>query len=72
MHMLPYDGIIDFNQTAREIAECGKDVTLMLEVKPDNHERYANVLIKDYYSLATERIKQLAKTAEFYKEHATG
>lgn len=68
MHMLPYDGIIDFNQTAREIAECGKDVTLMLEVKPDNHERYANVLIKDYYSLAAERIKQLEKTVEFYKK----
>lgn len=67
MHMLPFDGIIDFNQSAREFAKCGKNVTLMLEVKPDNHQRYANVSIKDYYSSAAEKLKQLKKIVEIYK-----
>lgn len=58
MHMLPFDGHIDFEQTAREIAACGRDVTLMLEIKPDNHERYKGVSINDYYAAAAKSIKR--------------
>ena len=68
MHMLPFDGIIDFDKTAREIAESGKNVTLMLEVKPSNHPKYADVSIKDYYSAAAEKLKQLKKMVEGYNE----
>ncbi|MBR5506278.1 MAG: sugar phosphate isomerase/epimerase [Clostridia bacterium] len=64
MHMLPFDGNIDFEKTAREIAHCGRDVTLMLEVKPDNHPRYKDVAIKDYYCEAAKRIRKLAAMAE--------
>ena len=68
MHMLPFDGIIDFNETASEIAKCGRDVTLMLEIKPDNHERYADVSIREYYAEATKKLKQLEKLVESYKK----
>lgn len=68
MHMLPFDGIIDFEQTAREIAQCGKDVTLMLELKPDNHERYADMPMQEYYAKATEKLKQLNLLVEQYKK----
>lgn len=61
MHMIPFDGIIDYNKTAREIAECRNNVCLMLEVKPDNHEKYANMSIKDYYATATMKLKQFEK-----------
>lgn len=64
MHMLPFDGIIDFNKTACEIAQCSKMVTLMLEIKPDNHKRYEGMSIKDYYSEAASRLKQLDKMVE--------
>ena len=64
MHMLPFDGIIDFDKTAREISECGKNVTLMLEVKPDNHPRYADISITDYYLMATEKLKKFKKMVE--------
>lgn len=64
MHMLPFDGHIDWDKTAREIAECGRDVTLMLEIKPDNHEKYKDVSIKDYYAAAAKSIKRFAKMVE--------
>ena len=67
MHMIPFDGNIDFNQTSREIAESGKDVALMLEIKPDNHERYKNVSIKDYYAAAAKSIKKLDAMVESWK-----
>lgn len=67
MHMLPFDGHIDFEKTAREIAESGRDVTLMLEVKPDNHEKYKDVSIKDYYAAASKSIKRFEKMVDRYK-----
>ncbi len=68
MHMLPFDGNINFNETAREIAECGRDVTLMLEVKPDNHERYNGMSVREYYTEAAKKLKQLDKMIENYKK----
>lgn len=67
MHMLPFDGHIDFDKTAREIALSGRDVTLMLEIKPDNHERYKNVSISDYYTAAANSIRRFARMVEHYK-----
>ena len=68
MHMLPFDGIIDFNKTAHEIAESGQDVTLMLEIKPDNHKRYDDISINDYYAEAAKRLRQFEKMAESHKK----
>ena len=59
MHMLPFDGHIDFARTAREIAESGREVTLMLEIKPDNHEKYKDMSIRDYYTAAARSARRL-------------
>jgi len=67
MHMLPFDGCIDFDTAAREIAESGKDITLMLEIKPDNHEKYKGVSVMDYYTEAAKRIRKFAAMVENYK-----
>lgn len=64
MHMLPFDGHIDFTQTAREIAESDREVTLMLEIKPDNHEKYKDVSIKDYYTAAAQSVRRFAAMVE--------
>lgn len=64
MHMLPFDGHINWDKTAREIADCGRDVTLMLEIKPDNHEKYKDTSIKDYYAAAAKSIKRFAEMVE--------
>ena len=67
MHMLPFDGKIDFNETACEIAQCGRDVTLMLEVKPDNHKKYDGMSVREYYSLAAKKLRRLDEMIENYK-----
>jgi sugar phosphate isomerase/epimerase len=67
MHMLPFDGNIDFDKTAEEIAKCGKDVTLMLEIKPDNHVRYEDMSIREYYTEATKRLVRLNNLVENHK-----
>ena len=67
MHMLPFDGHIDWNKTARELAESGRDVTLMLEIKPDNHEKYKNASIGDYYTAAAKSLRRFAAMVEAEK-----
>lgn len=53
-------GIIDFEQTAREIAACQKDLTLMLEIKPNNHPKYKDMTAKEYYGKAVKSIERFA------------
>lgn len=67
MHMLPFDGHIDFDITARELALYGYNGTIMLEIKPENHKKYTGVTVSDYYRKATERARKLAQMVEGYK-----
>lgn len=67
MHMIPFDGCIDFEQTAREIAQSSKDITLMLEIKPNNHPKYSNMSVKEYYSVAADRIKRFASMVDNFR-----
>ena len=70
MHMLPFDGHIDWAKTAREIAESSREVTLMLEIKPDNHEKYQDISIGDYYAAAAKSLNRLAEMVEKAKNNA--
>jgi|GEM_PF-1129984 len=67
MHMIPYDGQIDFDKTAKELAACGYDGTLMLEIKPQNHEKYKDVSIPAYYAAAVNSIRRLAESVNEMK-----
>lgn len=67
MHMLPFDGHIDFDKTAQELAQCGRNITLMLEVKPNAHPMYDNISIDEYYNSAAERIKKIAQMVENHR-----
>lgn len=64
MHMLPFDGHIDFDRMARELAQAGYGGTLMLEIKPDNHPKYAGVPVRDYYREAAKRVRKLAEMVD--------
>lgn len=68
MHMLPFDGHIDFDRTARELAEYGYNGTLMLEVKPNNHEKYKGVSVMDYYAAAAKSANKLAQMVDGYRK----
>lgn len=65
-HLLPFDGVIDFEKLARNLAVCKRPITLMLEIKPDNHPRYAGIPIKDYYAEAAKRLERLRKMVESF------
>lgn len=68
MHMLPFDGHIDFEQTAREIALSGRELTMMLELKPDNHPMYKDVTIRDYYAAAAKSARKFAAMVDRFRE----
>lgn len=68
MHMLPFDGHIDFAKTAAELARYNYNGTLMLEVKPDNHALYKDVPISAYYREAAARVRKLAAMVECEKQ----
>ena len=70
MHMLPFDGHIDFELTARELAKYGYNGTLMLEVKPDNHEKYTGLSIKEYYAAAAKSVRKLAEMVDSMRKKA--
>ena len=66
MHMLPSDGHIDFAQTARELAATGRDLTLMLELKPDNHPKYQNMTIREYYAAAAKSARRFSHLVDSF------
>ena len=66
MHMLPFDGHIDFTQTAHEIAATGRRLTLMLELKPDNHPKYQNMTIREYYTAAAQSARRFAALVDSF------
>lgn len=67
MHMIPFDGNINFEQTAKEIAASSKEVTLMLEIKQSNHPMYSNMTVKEYYSSAADSIKKFADMVDSFR-----
>lgn len=68
MHMIPFDGSIDFEQTAFEIAKSARDLTLMLEIKPNNHPKYKDMSAKEYYAAAAKSIRKFAFMVDKFKE----
>lgn len=58
-HLLPFDGVIDFNRVARLIKESGYEGSIMLEVMRKSHERYANMTFEEYAGKAAEAAKRI-------------
>ena len=69
-HMIPYDGKIDFDRVARQIAESPYRGSLMLELVQTAHPLYAELSPEDYYARAGKAAKRLAEQIERYRgEH---
>lgn len=66
LHMLPYDGKIDFDKVARYIAKFGYEGTVMLEVS-SKAELYSNYTPEQFYRRAGERANQLAAAIQSYQ-----
>jgi sugar phosphate isomerase/epimerase len=71
IHILPYDGKIDFEYVASEIAARGYDKAVMLEVMTANSNLYNNVSPEDYYKKAATVATMLGGRIEYYKTKKT-
>ncbi len=72
LHLLPYDGVCDFDAVARKLASLGFCDTLSFELstvsKPNRHEndKYAAMPVEEYLALAYERASRFAHAVEKY------
>lgn len=65
LHRLPYDGAIDFDRTAEQIAKSGYEGTVMLETW--NGPFYQGVTDEEFVARAASAARRLADTIEKYK-----
>ena len=68
LHLIPYDGKIDFDRVAREIAESGYEGSIMLEVSRKSSHYYDNLSANEYFSHATHAANKLRNTIINYKK----
>ena len=66
-HMIPYDGKVDFNRVAKELANAGYNGTLMAELHKTRTEAYQTMSAKDFYKRAAEALNKLKKQIAYYK-----
>ncbi len=77
LHLLPFDGIIDWQETAREIAESGFDGFLTFELlttsKPNRYEndKYARLSTTEYLFEAYARAVRVATLVKRERERIT-
>ena len=63
-HLLPFDGVIDFDKAAKLIGESGFEGTMMLEVFKIKGGLYDSMTAQEYYIRAAEAAKKLAQMSE--------
>jgi hypothetical protein len=67
LHLLPFDGIIDWEKNMQRLNKCRPlpylNCELLLTSKPERHEndQYAAMALADYFALAYRRASQLAE-----------
>ena len=66
-HMIPFDGKIDFDRVARQIAESGYEGSLMLELIQSAHPIYAELSPDEYFARAGKAASKLAQMVEAYR-----
>ena len=67
LHLIPYDGKMDFNMVAKEIAESGYDGSLMLELSRRTNIYYDELSPDEYYSRAATAANKLRLAISEYK-----
>lgn len=70
-HLLPFDGAIDFDEVARQIAQSGYTGTLMLEIGKcsavEGKEVYASLTAEEYVARGAQALKKLNAMVEAYR-----
>lgn len=66
-HLIPYDGIIDFERVAESIASVNYEGSLMLELCAPASDVYRDYTPEKYYRRAAEAARKLAARVEDYR-----
>ena len=66
-HLIPFDGLIDYNRIALSITKYRYTGTLMLEVLRENSHRYDGMSPEDYYERAGKAAKRLKALTDSYR-----
>lgn len=61
LHLLPFDGAIDFGRVAAQIASSGYDGPLMLEVAVKRNEQYLSLSCEEYLQRAAAAANRLVE-----------
>ena len=67
-HLLPYDGVTDFDYVAKTLADYDFGGTLMLEVFRSESKRYNDSSAEEYYRRAGDASKKLDTAVTKYKQ----
>lgn len=67
-HMIPYDGKIDFDRVARQIAESPYTGSVMLEIIRTASPLYAEMSPEDYYTRAGKAARRLEAEIRRYRQ----
>ena len=63
-HLVPFDGVTDFEKVAQKIKTSGFEGTLMLEVLQHGSQHYVGMTHEEYIQKAAQAAKRLAKLTE--------
>ena len=66
-HLIPFDGLIDYNRIALTITKYRYTGTLMFEVMRENSNRYVGMSPEDYYERAGKAAKKLKGLTDSYR-----
>ena len=66
-HMIPFDGVVDMENAAKQLADCGYEKSIMLELTQRIHVKYADYTPEQFYKCAGEAAKKIANMVEAYK-----
>lgn len=69
LHLIPFDGIVDFDKAAKYIAKTPFTGSVMLEVLRGHSDRYDDVTAEEYYRRAAEAARRFAAKIEYYREN---
>ena len=67
LHMIPFDGVVNMENAAKQLADCGYVKSIMLESCERLSDKYVNYTAEAYYRHAGEAAGRFAEMIEQYK-----
>lgn len=67
LHMIPFDGVVNMENAAKQLADCGYEKSVMLESTQRVSDEYTEYTPEQFYKCAAEAAKKFVDMVEAYK-----